>query len=241
MGTHSQQGEGFNRVILRDCETSNFTKDRLQLHPAPVLERDTDILDSRALVTRGGHCGQPGSKLVPILRPAPLGHWAVIRRCHAFACCITTAGRVAKMYSFLKPLSVYLNVHFGTRHCLMQWQGLGCADWGSVSCMSGGGLLLRLNTWSSVTDWDRRSSSTESCQLLWSPWWSPPTPAASSSAGTTTAWRPARTQSSSPTLCSRSGLAILTSMLPSFSQYLEKPLNRNFSLLKSHISPFTHV
>ena len=49
-----------------------FTKDRLQLHPAPVLERDTDILDSRALVTRGGHCGQPGSKLVPILRPASL-------------------------------------------------------------------------------------------------------------------------------------------------------------------------
>ena len=113
---------------------------------------------------------------------------------------------------------------------------LRCADWGSASCMSGGGLLLRLNTWSSVTDWDRRSSSTESCQLLWSPWWSPPTPAASSSVATTTAWRPARTQSSSPTLCSRSGLAILTS----FSQYLEKPLNRNFSLLKSHISPFTH-
>ena len=91
MGTHSQQGEGFNRAILRNCETSNFTELRLQLYPAPVLERDTDILDSRALVTRGGHCGQPGSKLVP---PPRAAQDTVIRRCHAFACFITTAGRV---------------------------------------------------------------------------------------------------------------------------------------------------
>ena len=212
----------------------------MQLHPAPVLERDTDILDSRALVTRGGHCGQPGSKLVPILRPAPL----------RTLCCDQEMSCFCMLHHNHRPGGenvFFLEANVCVFKCSFWYTSLSdamarprCADWGSVSCMSGGGLLLRLNTWSSVTDWDRRSSSTESCQLLWSPWWSPPTPAASSSVATTTAWRPAGTQSSSPTLCSRLGLAILTSMLPSFSQYLEKPLNRNFSLLKSHISPFTH-
>ena len=209
----------------------------MQLHPAPVLERDTDILDSRALVTRGGHCGQPGSKLVPILRPAPLGHWAGIRRCHAFACFITTAG--GENVFFLEALVCVFKCSFWYTSLSDAMARLRCADWGSVSCMSGGGLLLRLNTWSSVTDWDRRSSSTESCQLLWSPWWSPPTPAASSSVATTTAWRPAGTQSSSPTLCSRSGLAILTSMYHRFHNIWRSPICiRDFSLLKA-TSPFT--
>ena len=111
MGTHSQQGEGFNRAILRDCETSNFTELRLQLHPAPVLERDTDILDSRALVTRGGHCGQPGSKLVPPRRCS--GHCDQEMSCFCMLHHYCRPG--SKLYSFM-TLSVYLNPYFGTRH-----------------------------------------------------------------------------------------------------------------------------